>query len=51
MFVLALPVIEKILRPIVDEVVEGKSTTLIERGKVIQKNLARKLLTGILVAG
>ena len=28
-----------------DEVVEGKSTTLIDRGKVLQKNLARELLT------
>ena len=28
-----------------DEVVEGKSTTLIDGGKVLQKNLARELLT------
>src|SRR6185369_10004330 len=28
-----------------DQIVEGKSTTLIERGKVLQKNLAKELLS------
>jgi uncharacterized membrane protein YcaP (DUF421 family) len=28
-----------------DQIVEGKSTTLIERGKILQKNLARELLS------
>ena len=28
-----------------DQMVEGKSTTLIDRGKVVQKNLARELLS------
>jgi uncharacterized membrane protein YcaP (DUF421 family) len=28
-----------------DEIVEGKSATLIDRGKVLQKNLAKELLT------
>ena len=28
-----------------DQIVEGKSTTLIERGKILQKNLAKELLS------